>query len=119
MSLCRGRDTSRLLSGAFLGVSVLCLMSAAAMAQEEATPKYEIFVGYQWLHPGAKVPSPFQSANAPVAQKLNDIPQGAGTSLTYNFTPHWGLEGDYGGNSNDGASENTASIGPRFAWRSE
>jgi hypothetical protein len=119
MSLCRGRDTSRLLSGAFLGVLVLCLMSAAAMAQEEATPKYEIFVGYQWLHPGAKVPSPFQPANAPVAQKLNDIPQGAGTSLTYNFTPHWGLEGDYGGNSNDGASENTASIGPRFAWRGE
>ncbi|HMH05547.1 MAG TPA: hypothetical protein VK579_02585, partial [Terriglobales bacterium] len=60
------------------------------MAQEE-TPKVDLFVGYQWLHPGGTVPSPFQPPTAPVAQKLGDIPQGAGASLTYNFTPHWGL----------------------------
>ena len=40
-------------------------------------------------------------------------------AVTYNFTPHWGLEADYGGNANKYGSENTVSIGPRFAWRSE
>ena len=39
--------------------------------------------------------------------------------LTYNFTQHFGLEGDYGGNNNDNGSVNTVSIGPRFAWRTE
>ena len=109
----------RLLSGILLGFVAVLLISATGLAQEEATPKIDIFVGYQWLHPGATVPSPFQPPNAPVAQKMGDIPQGAGASLTYNFTPHWGLEADYGGNSNKNGAENTASIGPRFAWRSE
>ncbi len=55
----------------------------------------------------------------PLGQKIGDIPQGAGASATYNFTPHWGLEADYGGNSNKFGTENTASIGPRIAWRNE
>jgi len=95
------------------------LASVAAKAQEEGTPKVDVFAGYQWLHPGATVPAPFQPPNAPVAQKMGDIPQGAGAAVTYNFTPHWGLEADYGGNFNKFGSEQTASIGPRFAWRSE
>ena len=57
------------------------------MAQDEATPKEEFFAGYQWLHPGATVPSPFSPPTAPVGQKMGDIPQGAGASFTYNFTP--------------------------------
>ena len=119
MSLRHGRDTARLLSAAFCGVLVLFSVSSTAVAQEEATPKVDIFLGYQWLHPGATVPSPFHSPEAPVSQKMADIPQGAGASVTYNFTPHWGLEADYGGNSNDSGAEHTASIGPRFAWRNE
>ena len=95
------------------------LISTAAVAQEQETPKAELFVGYQWLHPGATVPSPFQPPTAPIAQKMGDIPQGAGASFTYNFTPHWGLEADYGGNKNKNGAENTVSIGPRFAWRNE
>jgi hypothetical protein len=45
--------------------------------------------------------------------------KGGGASATYNFTPHWGLEADYGGSAGDNGSEHTASIGPRFAWRNE
>ncbi len=119
MSLRRDRDIARLLSSLFCCVLAALLAPVAAMAQEESTPKIEIFAGYQWLHPGATVPSPFQPPTTPVAQKMGDIPQGAGASLTYNFTPHWGLEADYGGNSNKNGSENTVSIGPRFAWRNE
>ncbi|MGH9546304.1 MAG: hypothetical protein ACRD23_13935 [Terriglobales bacterium] len=109
----------RLLSGIFFGLLAAWLVAGSAMAQEESTPKEEFFVGYQWLHPGATVPSPFQPPTAPVAQKLGDIPQGAGASFNYNFTPHWGLEADYGGNKNKFGAENTLSIGPRFALRSE
>jgi hypothetical protein len=119
MSLRRGRRTARSLSGALLGMLALCLISISAMAQDEATPKVDIFAGYQWLHPGATVPAPFQPPGAPIAQKMGDIPQGAGVSAAYNLTPHWALEADYGGNSNKNGSENTFSIGPRFAVRSE
>jgi hypothetical protein len=108
----------RLLCGIFLSLLAVMLISTAVVAQEE-TPKVDLFVGYQWLHPGITVPSPFQPPNAPVAQKMGDIPQGAGASFTYNFTPHWGLEADYGGNKNKNGTMNTVSIGPRFAWRNE
>ncbi len=103
----------------FLGLISSLLISATAVAQDESTPKWDLFVGYQWLHPGITVPTPFQPVNAPIGQKMGDIAQGAGAGLTYNFTPHWGLEADYGGNKNKYGSVNTASIGPRFAIRSE
>jgi hypothetical protein len=109
----------RMLSGLFLGLCAVSLVSATAVAQEEPTPKEELFVGYQWLHPGITVPSPFQPANAPIGVKMGDIPQGAGASLTYNFSRFLGLEADYGGNKNKFGSVNTASIGPRLAWRNE
>src|SRR5882724_443301 len=119
MSLRCGRGAAHLLLTAFCSLLAVGLASVAAKAQEEGTPKVHVFAGYQWLHPGATVPAPFQPPNAPVAQKMGDIPQGAGAAVTYNFTPHWGLEADYGGNFNKFGSEQTASIGPRFAWRSE
>ncbi len=109
----------RSMRGIFLSLLAVVAVSVALVAQEQETPKAEFFAGYQWLHPGATVPSPFQPPNAPVAQKMGDIPQGAGASFTYNFTPHWGLEADYGGNKNKNGTENTVSIGPRFAWRNE
>ncbi len=119
MSLRRGRSVACLLLASLCSLLVGGLLPTTAMAQDQETPKWDLFVGYQWLHPGGTVPSPFQPVNAPVGQKLGDIPQGAGAGLTYNFTPHWGLEADYGGNSNKFGSENTASIGPRLAWRGE
>jgi hypothetical protein len=115
----RHRDTALFLSVVFWSVLAALLVSTNALAQEEPTPKVDLCVGYQWLHPGITVPSPFQSPSAPVAQKLGDIPEGGGASVTYNFSPHWGLEGDYGANSNDIGTINTASIGPRFALRNE
>jgi hypothetical protein len=95
------------------------LLSAHVLAQQEATPKVDVFVGYQWLHPGGNVPAPFQSPINPVAFKLPDMAGGGGASLTYNFDQHWGLEGDYGGNWNKFATESTGSFGPRFIWRNE
>lgn len=109
----------RLLSGLFLGLCFVLLISASVVAQEEPTPKVDLFVGYQWLHPGITVPFPFQPPTAPLSQKMGDIPQGAGASLTYNFSRYLGLEADYGGNKNKNGSLNTVSIGPRLALRTE
>src|SRR5690242_958356 len=119
MSLRFVRGAARFFSAALSAALVALLISACAMAQEEATPKEEFFAGYQWLHPGATVPSPFHPSNAPVGQNLGDIPQGAGASFTYNFTRFLGLTADYGGNKNKNGAENTVSIGPRLAWRGE
>jgi hypothetical protein len=118
MSLRRVRGAARLSSAALWVALAALLFSAFATAQDEY-PKEEFFGGYQWLHPGAKVPSPFQPPTAPVAQNLGDIPQGAGASFTYNFSRYLGLTADYGGNKNKFGAENTMSFGPRVAWRGE
>ncbi len=70
MSLRRGRGAARLLLSAFCSFLAVGLLSAAAIAQEEDTPKVDIFLGYQWLHPGGTVPAPFHSAEC--ACRTND-----------------------------------------------
>jgi len=65
------------------------------------------------------VPTPFQPANAPVPFKLPSLADGFGASLTYNATPVFGLEGDFGHNWNDTVRESTGGIGPRITWRGE
>ena len=69
--------------------------------------------------PASRCRRRFNPPNCSDGAKMGDIPQGAGASLTYNFTPPWGLEADYGGNKNKNGADNTVSIGPRFAWRNE
>lgn len=102
-----------------LSILTLLLLSVSAFAQDEETPKYEIFGGYQWLHPGATVPAPFQSPAAPVPLTLRDMGDGAGGSFTYNFAKYLGLVGDYGRNWTDNTSEQTVSVGPKLETRHE
>jgi hypothetical protein len=102
--------------GVFLALAVL-LLSTITVAQDGATPKIEIFTGYQWMHPGATVPAPGQSPNAPVGLELQDLPAGGGLSFTYFFTNHLGLEGDFGRNQNDNSDETTLSVGPHLEFR--
>ena len=90
----------------------------AATAQDDETPKFELFTGYQWLHPGATVPAPGQSFDNPLGLKLPDLPDGAGGSLTYFFNKYVGLEGDFGRNWNDHVNETTVSLGPKLEGRS-
>jgi hypothetical protein len=104
-------------------VLAITLLSGTALAQSDSNPKWDLFVGYQYIHPGANVPAPFGDPNAPTAYKLPDMTRGAGAALTYNFDPHWGLEFDYGHNweptGNAEIYEDTTSIGPRFMWRTD
>lgn len=100
-----------------LALTSLFLLSVPLRAQDDATPKYDIFVGYQWLHPGATVPAPFSSPSSPASLKVPDMAKGFGTSFTYNVDRHWGAELDFGHNW-DGY-ETTISGGPRLMFRTD
>ena len=100
--------------------SIVLLVSAVAFAQDdEDLPKYEIFAGYQWLHPGATIPAPGSNPNAPTPFTLRDMGDGAGASFTYNFYKYVGLVGDFGRNWTDNSSETTVSAGPRLSTHQE
>ncbi|HKH99923.1 MAG TPA: OmpA family protein [Candidatus Sulfotelmatobacter sp.] len=100
-------------------VLAVVLISGVAFAQSDSNPKWDLFVGYQWLHPGANVPTPGGDPNNPTPYAVPDMSKGFGTALTYNFDPHWGAEFDFGYNGGQSNSETTASVGPRFMWRTE
>lgn len=101
-----------------LGLALLAL-TAVMSAQEETTPKVELFTGYQWLNPGGQVPTPGLSPLAPLPLNLPSMPKGFGVSGTYNFSRVFGLEADFGHNWHDVGKESTIGFGPRFTWRQE
>jgi hypothetical protein len=88
----------------------------SAAPANDAPPKAELFVGYQWLNPGGNVPT---SDVPPLAFKLPSIAQGATASLAYNFTSLLSLEGSWGINGNRNATINTAMIGPKLTYRGD
>src|ERR1700736_2729465 len=102
-----------------LAMLAVILISFPAFAQSDSNPKWDLFVGYQWLHPGGTVPAPFGDFNNPGSYKIPDMARGFGSSFTYNFDPHWGAEIDFGHNWGNSNYETTASIGPRFIWRTD
>src|ERR1700674_1120866 len=95
------------------------LVSTPVFAQSDSNPKWDLFVGYQWLHPGITVPAPFGSAFNPTPFKVPDMAKGFGSALTYNFDPHLGLEFDLGHNWGNSNYETTASVGPRLMFRTD
>ncbi|HLZ43282.1 MAG TPA: OmpA family protein [Candidatus Sulfotelmatobacter sp.] len=100
-------------------VVTVVLISSVALAQSDTNPKWDIFVGYQYLHPGISVPAPFGDPNNPTPFKVPDMSKGVGGAFTYNFDPHWGAEFDVGQNWNNGNDVTTVSVGPRFMWRTD
>jgi outer membrane protein OmpA-like peptidoglycan-associated protein len=107
---------SRMIIGllVLLAVSLVC---SPAFAQSDSNPQWDLFVGYQWLHPGGTVPAPFGDFNNPGTYQIPDMAKGFGSALTYNFDPHWGMEFDFGHNWGNSNYELTGSLGPRFIWR--
>jgi hypothetical protein len=102
-----------------VAILALVLFSGTALAQNDSTPKWDLFVGYQYLHPGVNVPAPFGDPNNPVSYTVPDMGKGFGTALTYNFDPHWGAEVDFGHNWGSSNYEMTLSGGPRFMVRGD
>jgi len=119
MSLnCHTRATRPLAVG-LVTLLALILMSGLAVAQSDSNPKWDVFVGYQYMHPGITVPQPFGDPNNPVGFKVPDMTKGFGSALTYNFDQHWGAEFDFGHNWGSSNYETTGSLGPRLMWRTE
>jgi len=117
MFLSRTPQACRTLLVGLSAIGIIALTSAAAFAQSDTTPKWDLFVGYQYLHPGITVPTPLGNANAPTAYAVPDMTKGLGSALTYNFDRHWGAEVDFGQNWGDSNYVTTASVGPRFMFR--
>ena len=121
MSLCS--QTRRRSTIGVLILAVVVALLPSLLSAQEAPPKVDLFIGYQWLNPGGTVPvgsnPPFQPPPPPIATKLPSMPIGYGVTGTYNFDKWWGLSVDVGGNFQDLASESTISVGPRLMWRGE
>ena len=104
-------------------VAFLTLIATAgtASAQSDTPPKWDLFAGYQWLHPGGTVPRAASDPSNPISFKLPDEAAGGGAALTYNFDKFWGGEVDFGYNTDtkSDSSEWTLSIGPRFMARTD
>jgi outer membrane protein OmpA-like peptidoglycan-associated protein len=107
-----------LASGLFPMLAVISF-ATPAVAQSEPTPKWDLFVGYQWLHPGGNVPAPFGDPAAPTPFPIPDMSRGFGAAATINFDRHWGLEFDLGHNWGSGNYETTGSAGPRVMARTD
>jgi hypothetical protein len=117
MSVLQNKFSGRVNAVGLLLILGVVALSTIAVAQDGETPKYEIFTGYQWLHPGGNVPAPGQSPNAPLSLELQNLPAGGGASGTYFFTNRLGLELDFGRNQNDNSDETTLSVGPHLEYR--
>ncbi len=112
---------SRGLRNLTLGLLSLFLaasLSSTAQAQDETTPKADIFAGYQWLNPGGSIPVA-GTANPVQGQQLPSLSKGFGLAFGYNFYRNFAMEADFGRNWDNGLSFNTYSVGPRLTLRSE
>ena len=109
-------------------VTILCSMGTLAAAQDQPAPKWELFGGYSFFHPGADVHGLLPGGISPVSSRLEPNPRGAGLSLTYDFNRWFGLtldastdwgsgEGTLGRKIDDAAFSNL-SFGPKVTFRS-
>ncbi|HEV2397504.1 MAG TPA: OmpA family protein [Candidatus Sulfotelmatobacter sp.] len=97
----------------------MLFISSAAFAQSDEYPKWDLFAGYQWMHPGAAVPAAGSNPNSPTPFILPDMAAGVGGAFTYNASRYFGLEADAGDSSGNHGYESTVSVGPRFMFRSD
>jgi outer membrane protein OmpA-like peptidoglycan-associated protein len=120
MSIGSNSRGCRLLKAAPLAIFAVVLCASAG-AQSDNTPKWDVFGGYQWQHPGGTVPLSTGDPDSPTAYKLPDESKGIGGAFTYNFDAHFGLETDFGYSRDtpSSSSEWTVSIGPRLIWRTD
>jgi hypothetical protein len=88
----------------------------ASTSSDDAVPKAELFVGYQWLNPGGNVPN---NDSPPNAFHLPSIAPGVGSNVSYNFTDNFSGEVNFGFDYNHYANVEALSVGPKYTWRGE
>ena len=103
-----------------IAVLGMVFVSSAALAQSDSYPKWDLFAGYQWLHPGGTVPAAYSDPSAPTPFTVPDMARGVGGAFALNLDPHWAMEVDGGHNwVSPGNYETTASVGPRVMFRTD
>jgi outer membrane protein OmpA-like peptidoglycan-associated protein len=110
MSL-RSRDFGRALP--ILALFVIALTSSAVFAQDQPTPKVDVFAGYSWYNPGLRING----------IQLGSDAKGFAIAPTYNFTRNFGFTLDGSGHfGSSGLGQNQAGnimAGPRLMLRQE
>jgi len=110
-------------------IAALCMFAAHAAAQDKPAPKWELYGGYSFFHPGGDVHGELPGAIASLSSRLESNPRGAGASITYDFnrwfgltldtSTHWG-SGEAGlPNRIDDAAFSNLSFGPKVTLRHE
>lgn len=109
-------------------VAVMCSVGTLAAAQDQPAPKWELFGGYSFFHPGADVHGVLPGGLLPVTSRLEANPRGAGASVTYNFnrwfgltldaSTHWGSRETGLDKRIDDAAFSNLSFGPKITFRS-
>jgi hypothetical protein len=100
-----------------LALTVLVCVAAFAQENPSPAPKYEIFLGYQWLHPGATLPAPGFTLSNPVSQVPDDMPWGIVGSFTDSLYKNLGIEAEFGYSTDSDVTEITTSAGPHLVFR--
>jgi len=110
-------------------IALLCALASPAVAQNQPAPKWELYGGYSFFHPGADVHGQLPGALLPLSSRLEANPRGAGASITYNFNRWFGLTLDtstHWGSGEatlfkriDDAAFSNLSFGPKITLRHE
>ncbi|HXN52619.1 MAG TPA: outer membrane beta-barrel protein [Candidatus Acidoferrum sp.] len=107
-------------------IAALFTFATLAAAQDQ-TPKWELYGGYSFFHPGGDVHGQLPGALFPISSRMEVNPRGVGLSATYDFnrwlgltldtSTHWG-SGETGLFSRiDDAAFSNLSIGPKVTFR--
>jgi outer membrane protein OmpA-like peptidoglycan-associated protein/opacity protein-like surface antigen len=121
--------SGRILAMLLAMTAVLYMFATLAAAQEGPAPKWELYGGYSFFHPGADVHGQLPGALLPISSRLEVNPRGAGASLTYNFnhwfgltldtSTHWGSREAGLVKRIDDAAFSNLSFGPKVTFRHE
>src|ERR1700686_1134159 len=121
-SLCGGVAAVRLVVAA-----VLCCVGTLAAAQDQPSPKWEVFGGYSFLYPNTDLHAKVPGGLLPVSSPLESNPRGLGGSITYDFrrwlgvtldgSTHWGSGESSLGKEVDDAGFTNISFGPKVTFR--
>ncbi|MBZ5646990.1 MAG: outer membrane beta-barrel protein [Acidobacteriia bacterium] len=108
-------------------VVALFFLGDLARAQEQPAPKWEIFGGYSFIYPNARL----HAINPIIDANQEGNPRGLGASVTYNFNRWFGLTADFSGTLwgsgetpaqlalLDDAQFYNVSFGPKLTYRRE
>ena len=82
MEIRRSSRANRAALASLVAFLTVIATTGPASAQSDTTPKWDLFAGYQWLHPGGTVPRAGSDPSNPTPFKLPDQAAGGGAALT-------------------------------------